>query len=293
LGSSASRICCFSSIFQAEMEGYKVRQPPGRLDRARRKQHLMRDRLSELRGLLEVGEQVAHQRSRLDVRVRRLLDDLDTHLEVRVFLEVLQDPDPLTPFYERLRGAVGEFELLEDRDGAAYLVDLSGLGVLGLGRALSDERDEVILAHGFLKRVDRTFPAHEERHHKVGEKDQVAQRDEWQYLGNVSRLVLGRHSVNVPSPGVHSARCFRAIIIRLVLLHRSRLPCHRGQQLPDGCACYRIPDRGAFTAHPSGRCFSWRWPQQRQDTACRRALRRSHLSSSRRFRRVSCIPRHP
>ena len=44
-----------------------------------------------------------------------------------------------------------------------------GAGVLRLGLALRDERDEMVLAHRLLERLDRPLAADEQRHDEVRE----------------------------------------------------------------------------------------------------------------------------
>ena len=67
---------------------------------------------------------------------------------------------------------------------AADLVEVLGPGVLRLGLALRDERDEVVLAHRLLERLDRALAADEQRHDEVREQDEVPQRNQRQHLGD-------------------------------------------------------------------------------------------------------------
>ena len=65
---------------------------------------------------------------------------------------------------------------------AADLVEVFGAGILRLGLALRDERDEMVRAHRFLERDDGSLAAHEERDHEVREERQVPQRDEREHV---------------------------------------------------------------------------------------------------------------
>ncbi len=91
------------------MERDEVGEPTRLLDRRGGHQHFLRDRLAKLRGVLEVGDEIAHERLRLEVRALGLLDHLDAHLQIRVGRQVLDDADALDALDECLRGAVGSF----------------------------------------------------------------------------------------------------------------------------------------------------------------------------------------
>ena len=176
---------------QVQVERDEVREPAGLLDAHGRHEHLLRDGLPQLRGLLEVRDEIAHERFRLDVDLRDLGDELDTHFEVRVVLDELQHAHALLAFHERLRGAVRQLQLLQHGRDAPDLVQVLARGILRLCLALSDEGDHMILAHRLFERGDRTLPADEQRHDEVREQDQVPQRDQRQHVRDTGSLVLG------------------------------------------------------------------------------------------------------
>ena len=72
---------------EVEVERHEVGEPARLLDRGGRDQDLVRDRLAELGGVLEVADQGAHERLGLDVDCLGLLDELDAHEEERVGLD--------------------------------------------------------------------------------------------------------------------------------------------------------------------------------------------------------------
>ena len=176
---------------EVEMERDEVGETAGLLDGPGGHEHLLRDRLAQLGGRLEVADQGPHERLGLDVDVRRLLDELDAHLEVRLGLDELDDPEALEPLDERLGRAVGQLELLQDGADAADLVEISDLGLLRLGLPLGHERDVMVAAHRLLEGEDRLLAADEQRHDEVGEQHEVPQRDQREDVGDLRGLVVG------------------------------------------------------------------------------------------------------
>jgi hypothetical protein len=174
---------------EIQMEGDEVRETPGLLDGARGHEDFLRDRFAEFGGLLEVGDERPHERLGLGVAGEHLLDDLDPDLDVGVGLEELHDPHAPHALHQRLRGAIGELELLQDVGDAADLVHVLGRRILDLRRPLGDEGDLMPAAHGLLERDDRALAADEERHDEVREEDEVPQGDQREFLGYASVLL--------------------------------------------------------------------------------------------------------
>ena len=181
---------------EVQVERDEVGEPARLLDAHRGDEHFLRNGLAELGRLLEVGDQVAHERLGLDVDLGDLRDELDADLEVRVLLDELEDSHALLAFDERLRGAVRQLQLLQHGRHAADLVEVVAHRVLRVGLALCHQRDEVVLAHGLLEGGYRPLPADEERHDEVREEDEVPQRDEREDVRNVlNRRVVGHGTV--------------------------------------------------------------------------------------------------
>jgi hypothetical protein len=78
---------------------------------------------------------------------------------------------------QHLDGAVRQLEQLQDRGNGACRVDLIGRRIIVLGILLRHDKDVLVVAHDFFKRLHRLLAADEERHDHAREDDDVAKRE--------------------------------------------------------------------------------------------------------------------
>ena len=86
------------------------------------------------------------------------------------------DPHAALTFNQNLYGSVGQTKKLNDGTDCSDIKDIARLGVVGLRIFLRRQHDIRLFAHRFFKSVDALFATHEQRHHHVGEDDQIPQR---------------------------------------------------------------------------------------------------------------------
>ena len=125
------------------------------------------ERLHVLRERLRLG--------RLLVDVRNLDETAD---EVRLVLELVDQPDAADALDEDAQRPVGHAEHLLDDRGGADLVQVVPAGLLDLCVLRGDERDQPVARDDVVHEPDRALLPDREREHRVGEDDRVFERQD-------------------------------------------------------------------------------------------------------------------
>ena len=125
------------------------------------------ERLHVLRERLRLG--------RLLVDVRNLDEAAD---EVRLVLELVDQPDAADALDEDAQRPVGHAEHLLDDRGGADLVQVVPAGLLDLCVLRGDEREQPVARDDVVHEPDRALLPDRERQHRVGEDDRVLERQD-------------------------------------------------------------------------------------------------------------------
>jgi hypothetical protein len=148
------------------------------LDLSELHRRLGRKLLVELRVILELLDDGAHQRGHF--RTLRLVgfDPLDFGNEVLALgTKLLQRRAPL-PFHENADGAVRQLQELKNGRHHAHIVERVAIGIV-LGRIeLRDQEDALVRSHCAFERRHGFVAAHEERHDHLREDDDVPQGED-------------------------------------------------------------------------------------------------------------------
>src|SRR3990172_4634914 len=140
-------------------------------------EHLGGDLLAELREILEGGDDIADQR--LGEGPPEPLDRmlLDTHLEIPVVRQVMEELRPEPPVDEHLDRTVGELQDLDDVGDGPDAEDIPFPGLVRRRVLLGGEEDEPVLSERGVEGRDRLVSPDEKRNHHVREHDDVPQRE--------------------------------------------------------------------------------------------------------------------
>ncbi|GJD96834.1 hypothetical protein OCOJLMKI_4060 [Methylobacterium iners] len=138
---------------------------------------LGRDLLVELHVILELGDDRAGERLRLDAVAELVGERLGLGLVIGVRAAEAGDLGAAGALDEHLHGAVGQLQELQDGGQRADLVDGVGGRIVVARVDLGREQDVAVGPDRLLEGADRLFASDEERHDHVREHDDVA---EWQ-----------------------------------------------------------------------------------------------------------------
>ena len=159
-----------------EMRGDRVGELGVVLDLLDDADHLGRHLLVELHIVLELVDDGARERFRLDLLAGVVGENDRIGLVIFGAVGVALDLGARGALDQHLHGAVGQLEQLQHARERAGLVDRVGRRVV-VGRVLlGGEQDERVGAHDLFKRLDRLLAADEERNDHVREHDDVPQR---------------------------------------------------------------------------------------------------------------------
>ena len=82
---------------------------------------------------------------------------------------------PALALHQHLDGAVGQPQELQDGRQGAQPVDFALPGFILAGVLLGAQQDVFLLPHGIFQGMDGAFPPDKQRHHHVGEDDDIPQ----------------------------------------------------------------------------------------------------------------------
>jgi hypothetical protein len=149
---------------------------PGVVDARQRGEDLRRHLLGQLHVLLELLHDRAGQH--LDLALVGAAESSSTvisALKNSPSVDVAQR-HALAALDQHLDGAVGQLEQLQDGGQRADLVHVAQAGLIHVRLLLGDEHDLLAGLHGVVERLDRAFPADEQRDHHVRIDDHVPER---------------------------------------------------------------------------------------------------------------------
>jgi hypothetical protein len=132
----------------------------------------------ELDVLLEQRHDAAHRAFDIAAGLALLRQHLDHDpVKALVFLP-LDGAGAVDPFDEDLDVAVRQLQALDDVGDTPHRVDVFRPRVVDRGVMLRGEEDALVLEQRMFERARGARPSDHERHHHVGEHDDVPQRDD-------------------------------------------------------------------------------------------------------------------
>ena len=144
------------------MADYLVGEKRRVVHRRDRRDHLGRNLFVQPRVVVEGGHHRAHQRLDFRGALAGLLDLLGLDLKVFVVGDVLQDSRALLAFEQRLDGAVGQAEQLDDHAEGADRVQIVGRGLCDLGVFLRHQQNRRLLRLGGFQSLYRLLASDED-----------------------------------------------------------------------------------------------------------------------------------
>ena len=155
---------------ERQARGQQVGQP-ARLPRIDRGDlELLRDLLALVDHPLEEPVHVVHQRVELDPFLDDLLVRLDLADEIGLGLHDADQPRPILALADDPRGAVGEFQHLQDQPDADRREQVVHPGRVRLRMQLADQRDHAFADHRVVDQPDAARPVDDQRHHRLRER---------------------------------------------------------------------------------------------------------------------------
>ena len=161
---------------EGQRGGDKVHQPARLLDVRRNGPQLVGERRRLGDNLLELRDDVAHQR--LEAGAGRRLDilqRLDLGHHERLGLRVAHQPDPLHAFGKHKTALVGHAHDLVHRGQRAHRVHVVGLGRVQARIELRRHNNGPLLAQR-LDQLDGAFPAHGQGKNGMGKQNRIPDR---------------------------------------------------------------------------------------------------------------------
>ena len=157
------------------MAGDGVGQAPRVIHPHQALQGFLGDLFVQLGISLEPGNGGAAQRLGLGIDLPGLQEFLGLHLEELGYGEKLAGDGPALAFHQHFDGAVGQPQELEDGRQGAQPVNLALPGFVLARVLLGAQQDIFFLPHGKFQGMDGAFPPDKQRHHHVGEDDDIPQ----------------------------------------------------------------------------------------------------------------------
>ncbi len=159
------------------------------------------DAVEHLRRLIgRIGRQLDHaiglcsNRGQQRIQIRALgrffFENFDSTEEKRLFLLQADQPESGQAVHDDRLIAIRQAKELEDAGNHTDLIKIGQIGIFCVGRFLGNHGDQLVAGHYFFQQCLALGAADVQRHHRAGEDDDVANRQDRQELGNLQPLSI-------------------------------------------------------------------------------------------------------